>query len=141
MPRATVRDQAQMLRGTIIVDRVAFNYTRTRLWWSPDAVVSIAPAPPPPSYLVGGTDEPEFAEENYHWPPFDRWAWQRYLDPVAGQAHLIGFWRRGLSLAEVTGQYPGCQVVRTFSGGRQLARICSTESDNQDQANQAESNK
>ena len=109
--------------GTILLDHAAFNHNRTRLWWTPDDVLALAPEAPPASYLGG-----IFAEnplKNYIWPTFDRWVWERYVNPDSGAAALISSslkWRTRDSLARY---FPGCKVVVTYSGGQQLARMFS----------------
>jgi hypothetical protein len=72
--------------GTIVVDRAAFNHGRFRIWWTSDDISRLSPMPIP----VG---PPGFSEtddlDKYVWPSFERWLWDRYVDPVDGAAKLV----------------------------------------------------
>ena len=98
--------------GTLICDRTTFSWRVSRLWWTGDDVPALAPVPAPPD---GGRDS-----EPFRWHPFDRWVWDRYLDPEAGAAHLVGVWHAERLLPALVKRYPSCKVVPSFSGGRAL---------------------
>jgi hypothetical protein len=102
--------------GTIIDDHPTFSWGVGRLWWTPDDVLAEAPVPPP-------TDE-EMKSAPWHddfvWHAFDRWVWERYLNPSHGSAKLLQAGHVRKLLLKIRSKHPAARIVSTYSGGKEF---------------------
>jgi hypothetical protein len=100
--------------GTIIDDRPTPNWGVGRLWWTPDDVLAEAPVPPPTN------EEMQSApwHEEFVWHSFDRWVWERYLNPSHGTALLLQAWRVEKLLRKIRSEHRACRIVSTYSSGK-----------------------
>jgi hypothetical protein len=109
--------------GTIIIDSAAFNHYRERVWWTPDDISTLSPIPVrqvPAGLLPEEMLEPGQNKDEYHWPPFDRWVWENYLNPETGRAKLSHSILRHIDLQAVKRQFSACEVIATFSAGQEM---------------------
>jgi hypothetical protein len=103
---------AQHLRagsGTLIIEQGLKQ--RSRLWWTPDDISSLAPL------QVPEFDEIDFLPSDIP-KPFVSWCYERYLSPVTGTAaltRLVGMKRpRGFFTPDFfTAQFPLARVIAT----------------------------
>ncbi len=102
--------------GTIIHDLPTMSWGVSRLWWTPDDVMREAPVPPPTSEEASHSLPPW--SDDFRWHAFDRWVWERYLNPENGTAMLLQSWRVGKLLKQVRKRFPTCPIVVSFSGGK-----------------------
>jgi hypothetical protein len=100
--------------GTIIHDRPTPNWGVGRLWWTPDDVLGEAPVPPPTS--AEWTRAPW--NDDFVWHAFDRWMWERFLNPSHGTALLLQAWHVEKLLRRIRSEHPACRIVTTYSGGK-----------------------
>jgi len=65
---------------------------------------------------------PGFSEtddlDKYVWPPFERWLWDRYLDPVDGAAELVFCTLKTVDTEKIQAWFPKCVVIESFTGGK-----------------------
>jgi hypothetical protein len=108
--------------GTLILDSPTFSWAVSRLWYTPDDVLALAPVPYP------SDDDRSEAFDRYEWHSFDRWCYNHYLCPKSGCAHLIGVWH-SRRLAERLGNRLELPVVYSFSGGQWLEQLRQHEED------------
>ena len=109
--------------GTLILDYPTFSWAVSRLWYTPDDVLAIAPVPHPSK-----NDQSKEADNRFEWHPFDRWCCNQYLCPESGCAYLVGVWHSE-RLAKHLADQLELPVVRSYSGGQFLEQLMQHEED------------
>jgi hypothetical protein len=110
--------------GTIIVDIAHSNGFYNYVWWTPDDVMAKASMPVPPKE----DRYPSLERHDFNWSSFDRWLWWNYLHHSFGSASQVGISVKPPSegiFDLLSKQYPRRQVIRSYSGGRELEGIWS----------------
>jgi hypothetical protein len=102
-------------RGTFIIDHPSIGMGLYYVWWTPDDILSLAPVPPPPRNFYAEATRTHLHE-------FDEWLWNRYLNLDTGQAMKVGIWNLRMDEETLQTDFPGCPVLRTWSGARDLVR-------------------
>lgn len=83
--RSDVWERLLLGRGTLILESFTLGWGTTRLWWTEEDVIAMAPEPPETF-----DDESDLVERESRNPsPFTVWCHDRYLDPEGGSARLV----------------------------------------------------
>ena len=107
--------------GTLILDFPTFSWAVSRLWYTSDDVLAIAPVPHPSE-----DDKTERTGNRFDWHPFDRWCCDHYLSSESGCANLIGVWHCERLASQLADEL-NLPVVRSYSGGQLLEQLMQRE--------------
>ncbi len=91
--------------GTVIAESPIIGWGTTRLWWTPDEILALAPM------------EPTRQPFHTHWYlSFDEWCHDRYTDLDRGRALLCPVWRSSALRKALGKQFPRLKLVVVWSG-------------------------
>ncbi len=104
--------KSEIRNGTLIVDSYTLGCGAARCWWTEDKIKTIAPMPEASDSEREQRlkDETDFLET-----PFDRWTYERYLDPDHGTAILMSTRRGDRFAKKMADRHPEVAVVTVWS--------------------------
>lgn len=101
--------------GTLILDTASVGTSYIHSWWTQDDIQNIMhPTPPTDDEYVSSMDDGTC-------PEWDKWLWEKYINPIDGAAHLVNDWNSRKLERWLRNYHPNVIVVHTWSG---VLRIC-----------------
>ena len=102
--------------GTLILDTAAVGTSFVHSWWTPDDVQAISDHTPPTD------DEYLSSMDEGKCPEWDKWCWEKYINPVDGSAYFVNEWNSKRLENWLRDHHPNVNVVHTWSGILHLCR-------------------
>jgi hypothetical protein len=95
--------------GTLIIEAPMLGGGFTRAWWTPEKILTVCP------YSEPTKDEWRGAGEKMQCLNWDRWHWEKYIDPAKGRGLLLSLWTGQSCEKWVRRNYPSVEVVNTWT--------------------------
>ncbi len=104
-----VRQRIAVSGGTLIVENPSLGWNFTHAWWTPDDVISKSP------FIIPNDEDYKNAAQEMKCLDWDKWCWDHYTCPDAGNALLLRVWNGASIERRLKKWFPDLKVVRTWT--------------------------